>query len=56
MCIRDSLEALSVVDTVVFDKTGTLTRGVPTVTDVRTAPGVSTQQLLAWAGAAERCV
>ncbi|AJQ90184.1 heavy metal translocating P-type ATPase [Propionibacterium freudenreichii] len=47
------LEALSVVDTVVFDKTGTLTRGVPTVTDVRTAPGVSTQQLLAWAGAAE---
>lgn len=47
------LEALSVVDTVVFDKTGTLTRGVPMVSRVHTAQGVSTAELLGWAGAAE---
>ena len=47
------LEALGHVDTVVLDKTGTLTLGVPDVVDVRPVPGVSANELLAAAAAAE---
>ncbi|MGP5241683.1 heavy metal translocating P-type ATPase [Corynebacterium flavescens] len=47
------LEALSTVDTVVFDKTGTLTTGTPAVTQIRTAPGVAEEELMAIAAAAE---
>lgn len=47
------VEALSTVDTVVFDKTGTLTRGAPAVARIRTAPGVTEQELLLVAAAAE---
>ena len=47
------LDGLLQVDTVVFDKTGTLTRGIFAVTEVSPAPGVSEQDLLAAALAAE---
>ncbi|HYO48074.1 MAG TPA: heavy metal translocating P-type ATPase [Gemmatimonadota bacterium] len=49
-----SLEALQGIDVVVLDKTGTVTRGEPSVTDVVPAPGVSEDELLALAAAAER--
>lgn len=48
------LEALGQLDTVFMDKTGTLTDGVPTVTEVHPAPGVSTAMLLEMAASAER--
>ncbi|MBI2922964.1 MAG: cadmium-translocating P-type ATPase [Planctomycetes bacterium] len=48
------LEALWAVDTVVLDKTGTLTFGDPEVVELRPAPGVSPDFLLATAAAAER--
>ena len=38
----------------VLDKTGTLTKGVPVVTDVLPADGVTSERLLALAAAAER--
>ena len=47
------LEALDNVDTVVFDKTGTLTKGTFTVTDVVTANGFSTEEVLCFAAHAE---
>ncbi|HSD32151.1 MAG TPA: copper-translocating P-type ATPase [Gemmatimonadales bacterium] len=47
------LEAAAGVDTVVFDKTGTLTQGRPSVTDLRPVPGVSEQELLHLAAAAD---
>lgn len=47
------LEALSTVDTVAFDKTGTLTTGTPAVTGIRTATGVTEDELLILAAAAE---
>ena len=47
------LEALSTVDTVVFDKTGTLTTGTPAVTQIRTTPGVTEEELLILTAAAE---
>lgn len=47
------LEALSTVDTVVFDKTGTLTSGTPTVIEVHAAAGVTNDDLLTMAAAAE---
>ncbi len=47
------LEALSQVDTVVFDKTGTLTSGTFEVTHLLPASGISQDQLLEWAAAAE---
>ena len=47
------LEALGHVDTVVLDKTGTLTLGIPEVVGVHVAPGVSTNELLGAAAAAE---
>ncbi len=47
------LETLSHVDTVVFDKTGTLTKGSFSVVEVNPQPGVSKQELLAYAAHAE---
>jgi Cu2+-exporting ATPase len=46
--IKDAatLEGVSRIQTVILDKTGTLTLGKPTVTDVRTADGVSEESLL----------
>src|SRR5690606_20703330 len=41
------LEALGSIDIVALDKTGTITRGKPEVTDLRPAPGVSEERLLA---------
>ena len=48
-----SLEDLGRVRVIAFDKTGTLTRGTPQVTDLVPVAGVSTEQLLAVAAAAE---
>jgi len=50
----EALETLARVDTMVFDKTGTLTIGRPTVTDVIPAAGVSDDDVLALAAAAEQ--
>ena len=47
------LESLGRVDTVVLDKTGTLTYGRPEVLRIEPAPGVTAEQLIAAAGAAE---
>ncbi|WP_455383624.1 heavy metal translocating P-type ATPase, partial [Salinispira pacifica] len=47
------LDALREVTTVVFDKTGTLTRGLFSVAEVVPRNGYSSEQLLAWAAAAE---
>ncbi len=47
------LEALADTRFVVFDKTGTLTKGTFEVTDVLPADGISNDQLLTWAAAAE---
>jgi Cu+-exporting ATPase len=49
-----ALEHLHRVQVVVFDKTGTLTVGRPRVTDVVPAPGVSEEDVLALAAAAEQ--
>ncbi len=48
------LDALQKVHTVVFDKTGTLTKGVFRVIQVHTAEGVTREQLLGLAAAAEK--
>jgi heavy metal translocating P-type ATPase len=48
------LEALWDVDVVAFDKTGTVTTGVPTVREVRPAPGVTEQAVIEAAAVAER--
>ncbi len=48
------LEALGRLQTVFLDKTGTLTYGLPLVSEVRTASGISTQILLESAASAER--
>ncbi len=48
-----ALEALAKVDTVVIDKTGTLTMGRPEVTDVVAIGDLSTDRILALAGAVE---
>ena len=50
----EALEAGAAVDTVVFDKTGTLTADRIAVHQVRTRPGVTTEEALAWAGALAR--
>jgi len=49
-----ALETLYRADTVVFDKTGTLTVGRPAVTDVVPAAGVTEEDVLAFAAAAEQ--
>ncbi len=48
-----ALEGAGEVDTVVFDKTGTLTMGRPEVVRVVVAPGVTEDELLGLAAAAE---
>src|SRR5579872_2661390 len=47
------LEALAGVDTVLLDKTGTLTFGMPLVTEVNPAPGVTESSILEAAASAE---
>jgi P-type Cu+ transporter len=49
-----ALESSRRIDTVVLDKTGTVTTGQMTVAEVWTAPGVSRDELLSYAGAVER--
>ncbi len=49
----ESLEKIHKLDTVVFDKTGTLTKGMPEVTDVVPAEGVSREELLRAASSVE---
>jgi len=49
-----ALEQAATLDTVVLDKTGTLTRGQPEVVAVATADGISEDELLRLAAAAER--
>jgi heavy metal translocating P-type ATPase len=48
------LEALGQLDTVFLDKTGTLTFGLPLVTKISTAQGISERTLLEAAASAER--
>jgi heavy metal translocating P-type ATPase len=48
------LEALGQLDTVFFDKTGTLTYGLPSVTEIYPAAGISKDQLIEAAASAER--
>jgi heavy metal translocating P-type ATPase len=47
------LEALGRLDTVFLDKTGTLTYGMPLVTEINAAPGISEQAILKAASSAE---
>jgi P-type Cu+ transporter len=49
----DALQALSEIRVVALDKTGTLTRGRPALTDLRTAPGFSRDEVLPLVAAAE---
>ena len=48
------LEALGQLQTVFLDKTGTLTYGIPVVSEISAAPGLSEQELLEAAASAER--
>jgi heavy metal translocating P-type ATPase len=48
------LEALGQLHTVFFDKTGTLTYGLPSVTEIYPATGISKDQLIEAAASAER--
>jgi Cu+-exporting ATPase len=50
----DSLESISKINTIVFDKTGTLTKGEPSVTDIKTYGTYNEQNVLRYAGAAEK--
>jgi Cu+-exporting ATPase len=50
----ESLEVVQSVDVIVLDKTGTVTRGEPSVTDVVPVEGMTADELLAIAAAAER--
>src|SRR5699024_1379249 len=48
-----AFEQFGTIRAVAFDKTGTLTRNEPAVTAVRTAPGTTREEVLAWAAAVE---
>ncbi len=48
-----AMDSLARVDTLVFDKTGTLTRGELIVTDIRSANGLSEDEVLVLAASAE---
>lgn len=50
---RLALESMRTVDTVLFDKTGTLTKGTPAVTAIDTVAGITPDELLSLAAAAE---
>lgn len=50
----ESLERTCDVSTAVLDKTGTITQGTPSVMGIYPAPGISGQELLAYAYAIER--
>lgn len=50
----ESLETAHKVDTVVFDKTGTLTKGKPEITDIIAGKETSEEEILAFAGSAEK--
>ena len=50
----EALERFAGVDTLIVDKTGTLTEGRPRLTDVKAAPGVDQNDLLALAGSLEQ--
>src|SRR5690625_590456 len=50
---RLALESMRQVDTVLFDKTGTLTKGDPTVTAIEPISGLSENEVLTLAAAAE---
>lgn len=49
-----SLEAAGRTQIAVLDKTGTITSGIPTVTDIQTAEGITEQTLLKYAYALEK--
>ena len=49
----EALERTRDIDTILLDKTGTVTTGMMAVVGVRPAPGVSEDELLRYAGAAE---
>jgi len=49
-----ALEETGKIQIVALDKTGTITKGEPTVTDIRTAEGVSETELLTMAASLER--
>ncbi len=51
---RLALETMRTIDTVLFDKTGTLTKGTPAVTAIVPSGGLSSEEVLALAAAAER--
>ncbi|MGH3263796.1 MAG: heavy metal translocating P-type ATPase, partial [Trebonia sp.] len=50
---RLALESMRTVTAVLFDKTGTLTKGQPTVIAIEPAPGLTADEVLAVAAAAE---
>lgn len=50
----DALETAHKIQTVIFDKTGTITEGKPEVTDVIVQNGITKDELLALAAAAEK--
>ena len=50
---RLALESMRTVDTVLFDKTGTLTKGTPAVTAIEPVAGITPDELLSLAAAAE---
>ena len=50
---RLALESMRTVDTILFDKTGTLTKGEPTLTAVDATGGLTEDQVVALAAAAE---